>query len=70
MERCCQKSLFRDKAKFCSECGKPIRHSLESKESLFFQVSSFLGRGKAESFVEDYDRYGDVALDWHGLVRV
>lgn len=67
--RCCQKSLFREKAKFCAECGKPLHRSLAVKEAMFFQISAFFDPDKAMEVVEDIDRYGDIALDWHGLVR-
>ena len=67
--RCCQKSLFREKAKFCAECGKQLHRSLAVKEEMFFQISAFFDPGKAMEVVEDIDRYGDMALDWHGLVK-
>ena len=70
MKKCCQKSLFREEAKYCAECGKLIRLSQVGKEALFFQVSNlFDDMESATEFAEDYDKYGDVALEWHGLER-
>ena len=69
IKKCCQKSLFRENSKFCAECGKPLHRSLAVKEDIFFQASAFLDQYEAVEFVEEYDRYGEVALNWHGLER-
>jgi len=70
MKKCCQITLFREGAKHCSKCGKRLHRSLERKEALFFQVSELFGNDhdKTVEFIEDYDKYGDAALNWHGLV--
>lgn len=68
-KKCCQKSLFREGARFCVECGRKLQRSRAEKESLFFAVSHmFDSPDEACDFVEDYDRYGDACVGWHGLV--
>jgi len=69
MKKCCQKTLFREGAKFCSQCGKRLHMSFYEKETLFFKVSNIFGDMVHQSidFIEDYDKYGDAALNWHGL---
>jgi len=68
MKKCCNKSLFREGSKFCSECGIRLHRTLAEKEILFFQVSNLLDQFEAAEFVEDYDQFGNLALNWHGLV--
>lgn len=43
--------------------------SFYEKETLFFKVSNIFGDMVHQSidFIEDYDKYGDAALNWHGL---
>lgn len=45
-----------------------FHRTFAQNESLFFQVSKFLDEGQAEAFVEDFDKYGEVALCWYDLV--
>ena len=71
MKKCCQKSLYIERAKFCGSCGLRLHRTLAEKEYLFFMVGNFFdNHNKAVNFVEDYDKYGEPALNWHGLCKV